>query len=257
MKLKFLGTSSGKTSAKRNHSSLFFSTENYNLLIDAGDGISRALLKNKINFISIDGIIFTHLHPDHYSGLASLIVQMKLLKRVKPLDIFIHQKLIQIIKQFLLHSYIVNERLGFEIQYKPFETENLINIYDDFSFTAKKNSHLDNLKDYTSKFNDLIPISISLLFKLRNKKIIYTSDIASEDDLLLFNEISPDIMVAEATHIPIKTLIKKLQALQSGITYLTHYSDEDESRISDILAKQFKETGIRIKIAKDGLSLKL
>ena len=73
MKIKFVGTSSGKASLNRFHSSLLLSSENYNLLVDAGDGISRALLVNGINFNSINGIIFTHLHPDHFSGLPALI----------------------------------------------------------------------------------------------------------------------------------------------------------------------------------------
>ena len=66
--LKFIGTGSGKTSLNRFHSSFFIKTSNYNLLIDAGDGESKALLSQGIDFNTIDGILFTHLHPDHYTG---------------------------------------------------------------------------------------------------------------------------------------------------------------------------------------------
>ena len=88
MKIKFIGTGSGKTSLNQFHSSLLLISKNYNLLVDAGDGISRALLFNEIEFNIIDGILLTHLHPDHFSGLATLIVQMKMMKRKNSLDIF-------------------------------------------------------------------------------------------------------------------------------------------------------------------------
>ncbi|MDZ7623513.1 MAG: hypothetical protein U5J96_03575 [Ignavibacteriaceae bacterium] len=48
MKITFLGTSSGKASLNRYHSALLFTSEKYNLLVDAGDGISRALMSNGI-----------------------------------------------------------------------------------------------------------------------------------------------------------------------------------------------------------------
>ncbi|MCU0415336.1 MAG: MBL fold metallo-hydrolase, partial [Ignavibacteriaceae bacterium] len=81
MKITFIGTSSGKVSLTRFHSSLVISSEKYNLLVDAGDGISRAIISNGINFKKINGVLFTHLHPDHFSGLPALIVQMKMMNK--------------------------------------------------------------------------------------------------------------------------------------------------------------------------------
>ena len=93
MKIIFLGTSSGKTSANRFHSSLVLSYRDYNLLIDSGEGTSRALINCKIDFNSIDGILLTHLHPDHFAGLPGLITQMKMHQRKKSLQIFSHNRL--------------------------------------------------------------------------------------------------------------------------------------------------------------------
>ena len=89
----FVGTSSGKTSLKRFHSSLLVKSHSFNLLIDCGDGTSKALLSQGISIDLIDGILFSHLHPDHSAGFPSLIVQMKQLKRVKKLKIFCHKNL--------------------------------------------------------------------------------------------------------------------------------------------------------------------
>jgi ribonuclease Z len=83
----FLGTGSGKTSLKRHHSSLLISSQKHNLLVDCGDGISSALIKQNISFCSIGAILISHMHADHYSGLASLITQMKLVGRKETLTI--------------------------------------------------------------------------------------------------------------------------------------------------------------------------
>jgi ribonuclease BN (tRNA processing enzyme) len=43
------------------------------VLIDAGDGILRDLLSNKLDHNQVKGIIFTHGHFDHVGGLHSLL----------------------------------------------------------------------------------------------------------------------------------------------------------------------------------------
>jgi len=128
VKIKFLGTGSGKTSIDRFHSSLLFTSEKYGLLIDTGDGVSRALMSYGINFCSLNGILFTDLHPDHFPGLPSLIVQMKMMNRNEPLDIFIHDSLKTIVEEILICSYLLPERMGFEIHYKNFLDDEGFNI---------------------------------------------------------------------------------------------------------------------------------
>lgn len=257
MRITFLGTSSGKASFKRFHSSLFLSVKNYNLLVDAGDSITRALLNNKINFNSIDGIILTHLHPDHYSGLAALIVQMKLLKRRTNLEIFIHESLLKSVKEFLFRSYLISERMKFKIKYKLFADNIRNKISEGFFFTAKENSHFRELKKYSKKYPDLVLYSASLLFEWNRKKIIYTSDISSVKDLFLFKEIHPEIFICEASHIPPHVLIKKINLINPESTYFTHYPDEDKKRLSEILANRAKKATCQIQLAVDNLSFEL
>ena len=75
MNIVFIGTSSGRTSLSRFHSSLFFEHPKFGLLIDAGDGISKALLSAGKNQNDIDIILFTHFHADHFGGIAGLVTQ--------------------------------------------------------------------------------------------------------------------------------------------------------------------------------------
>ncbi|KPL02675.1 MAG: hypothetical protein AMJ90_05130 [candidate division Zixibacteria bacterium SM23_73_2] len=58
------------------------------ILVDAGDGIIRDLLSNKVNFEELKGVIFTHGHFDHMGGLHSLLGYLRMVGRIKSLLIF-------------------------------------------------------------------------------------------------------------------------------------------------------------------------
>jgi len=252
VKIKFIGTSSGKTSLNRFHSSILVSTENYNLLVDVGDGVSRALLSHKIKFNKIDGIIFTHLHPDHFSGLPALIVQMKMANRKNLLDIFIHHSLKNVVEDFLLRSYIFPEKMKFEVKYKTFNDDEQNEISKNFSVIARKNSHLIELEQYQSNHPVINLYSASLLWEAKGKKIVYTSDIGSADDLFLFKEIVADVYIVEATHLPISSLAESIIKIEVGKFIFTHYSDEDILQLNAIMATLPDNLRQKVFLANDG-----
>ena len=257
LKIKFIGTGSGKTSLNRFHSSILISSEKYNLLVDAGDGISRALLSQKINYNSINGIIFTHLHPDHFAGLPSLIVQMKMDDRRIPLDIFVHNSLKSIVENLLLHSNLLPERMKFDINYKIFSEDERISISKNVFAVPRKNLHLDKLENYKSKYPQLNFLCFSLLFEIENYKIIYTSDIGNERDLFLFEQTSTDIFITETTHIQPSILFDELKKINSQKIYLTHISEDSFSGLNEILAIQPESFQNKVEFAVDGLFVEI
>ncbi len=252
MKILFSGTSSGKVSSSRFHSSILISVEEYNLLVDAGDGISRALMAQGINFNSIHGILFTHLHPDHFSGLSALLIQMKMLGRTDSIDIFIYEDLKSVVENFILQSYLLPERMGFEIRYKTFSNDVQFKVTENLSFTARKNSHLAHLENYKSKYLALSFYSASFLFLAGKKKVIYTSDIGSKEDLYLFKEVSSDLFISEATHLPAFAIFEILNQIAADKFYLTHYSDEDVLELNEILSSFPQNLYNKVRLATDG-----
>ena len=255
--LIFIGTSSGKTSLKRFHSSFFISTSNYNLLIDAGDGISKALLTQQVSYNVIDGILFSHLHPDHYTGLAALIVQMKMIERKKILDVFINSELIDVIRNYLLQSYLFPERIGFAIEYHPL-TENIkYKINDDIGFIPRQNSHLSSvskLEDYKSQSFS----SNSFLLSVDDKNIHYTSDVGEKNDLQLFRDETIDCLISEVTHIKPEDIITSFDKSDlPGRIILTHINDDDLISLQKFILELPEHLKERIIIASDGLKIKL
>lgn len=248
LNITFPGTGSGKTSLTRFHSSLLISDTIYNLLVDTGDGISRALLKQNILYNSLSGILLSHLHPDHYSGLPSLIVQMKMMNRKEPLSIFVHHSLIKTIKDFLQTSYIFMERTDFLINYRGYNFSEETTISSGLSFICRSNTHLKKYEKYDSALSYACG---SFLFKSGEKNIYYSDDIGSAEDLLLFEDYKTDLFIVEAAHVNIDDLASVYNKLKPCKIVITHLSDEDTQEI------KLKTTNVDIPviIAEDGLTL--
>jgi ribonuclease Z len=252
----FIGTSSGKTSLKRFHSSLFVKSSAFNLMIDCGDGASRALLSQRISLDSIDGILFTHLHPDHSAGFPSLIVQMKQLKREKKLNIYCHKNLSEILKKFLYETFVFMQRSSFELEYCEFEHDEEVVLSKDFKFISKQNSHLDKYAKYLNEKKSGFACS-SFLLKLDERKVFYSGDVGSSEDLNLFADQQPEIIITEATHIQYENILNYIQNNKPAKIYITHLNDDLEKELRqkmDHLPNILKE---KIMLTFDGLSIKL
>lgn len=250
-KIKFIGTGSGKTSSHRFHSSFIISGGGYSLLVDAGDGISRALLKMNLGFESFDGILISHLHPDHYAGLASLLVQMNITGRTKKLQIFTHHSLSETVKDFIYRSYIFREKMDFELEYIHFSEDEQIVINDRLRFKARQNSHLDDYKKFDVK--NVLPFSCSsFLFGTGPANIFYSGDVGSAEDLLLFNDVKIDVMISEISHVGFDDILNAQSLINPASIYLTHISDEDESLVAEKINSLSENLRGKIAAAYDG-----
>jgi len=253
--LQFIGTSSALTSLKKFHSSFILSTKNFNLLIDTGDGSSRALLNQKIDFNSIDAILITHLHADHYCGLPSLLTQMKLLKepRKKKILIIAHESILDVIQKFIFNSMVFEEKMGFKIEYKNFSWKKIFSINKKIKFLSKKNSHLNSnllLKNVRKKKLS----SSSFLFFVEKAKIFYTSDVGSAEDLYLFKDEKLDLLISESSHINYDDICIAEQKLNVKKFLLTHFTDEVENQIKKKISKNKNS---KISLASDGQIINL
>ena len=249
-----MGTGSGKTSLNRFHSSILISTRNTNLLIDAGDGISKALLSRGIKYNLIHGIFFTHLHPDHSAGLPSLITQMKLNKRVNDLFIYGDPGLLEVLKGFVINSYLYQERLGFKINYIPVNQNIIFNINETINILSRQNSHLDSIKYFIDP--TLTISSSSVMISSENKCIHYTSDIGGIKDLSLFDEYDIDLLICELTHIKREDLKKYfISNTKYKKIIFSHINEDDLAVYVKTIAGFSPELCKKVSIAKDGMEI--
>src|SRR5690606_3021525 len=90
MELIFLGTSAGTPTRQRNVSGaahrMLYANRWY--LFDGGDGTQHRILRTPLSLYSLDGIFFTHVHGDLFSGLPGLLASASMSGRSTPLRVF-------------------------------------------------------------------------------------------------------------------------------------------------------------------------
>jgi ribonuclease Z len=88
MELIFLGTSSAIPSNQRNHSAVALKAFGEVMLFDCGEGTQRQMTKIKLSPMKVNHIFISHLHGDHFLGLAGMIQSMAFRGRKDPLHIY-------------------------------------------------------------------------------------------------------------------------------------------------------------------------
>lgn len=86
--VRILGCSSATPTATRLPSAQLLNVNERLFLIDCGEGTQMQLRRFKIRHSRIHHIFISHLHGDHYLGLAGLIFTMHLFGRKDPLHIY-------------------------------------------------------------------------------------------------------------------------------------------------------------------------
>jgi len=87
MKVIFYGTAGAVQSAEDVNVSFVVVGEKGSVLVDASGNPAQALLKSGITAAALDALVLTHAHPDHLYALPSLIHNLWLMKRSRPLTI--------------------------------------------------------------------------------------------------------------------------------------------------------------------------
>ncbi|MBU0489806.1 MAG: ribonuclease Z [Bacteroidetes bacterium] len=86
--LTILGSGSALPTAERNHTAQVLQMDDRVILIDCGEGTQHQLRRFGIKFQKINHIYISHLHGDHYLGLAGLLSTFHLQGRTRSLTIF-------------------------------------------------------------------------------------------------------------------------------------------------------------------------
>lgn len=157
MKVEMLGIGSAYSS-NWTTSALWIESSTNNWLIDCGPTVPRTLWRKQIDLNQLDIIYFTHIHPDHCLGLATLVNYLHSHHRVHPLIIMAQQKQQPYLKSLLAIASL-EEPLNFEI------------IWQDVYEQAMVGS-----QPYSSALSEHSVANRSLLIDVDNLRLFYSGD---------------------------------------------------------------------------------
>ena len=120
MKLIFLGTSGSIPTPQRGLPAIALKRERELLLFDCAEGTQRQMARAKLSPLKIDAIFITHLHGDHFLGLAGLVQTMSLMDRERKLEIYCPRGEGERIERYL---QIPHYTLTFEVAVRELEPE--------------------------------------------------------------------------------------------------------------------------------------
>ena len=77
MNVTFLGTGTGVPSVKRASPGLLIKENQTTVMIDSGPGALRQLAAAGVSFEDLDGVFYTHFHPDHIADLPAFLFALR------------------------------------------------------------------------------------------------------------------------------------------------------------------------------------
>lgn len=227
-----LGNNSAVPAYNRHPTSQVVSTNYYTFLVDCGEGAQIQMMKYKIRRSRISHIFISHLHGDHFFGLAGLITSFGLLGRTQDLHVFSPGPLQEIIEMQLkagethlpykltFHKIsnagvLVNEE---RMRVECFKTCHRIECYG-FKFTERrKPRHVDIEKakqfeipvaffeklkdgeDYTNQRGELIKNDLVTDAAPKEKVYAYCGDTRYDESLLHYIK-GADLVYHESTYL--------------------------------------------------------
>lgn len=168
------------------------------ILFDVGDGTLRDVLKHKLDYKKIKGIVFTHGHFDHIGGIYSLLGYLRMKRRTEPLPIYLPKDCAE--PKLILNAYIkhYNKSIPFKINIKQIKAGSGFSLAD-MQIKAHKMMHCGSVKGADGKEMILAPIpALGYRITYNNESIAISGDTGIDGDLgALVNGV--DLAIIEAT----------------------------------------------------------
>ena len=88
MELCLLGTGGTLPLPERALSSLYIRENGRGMLVDCGEGTQVAIRRLGWGFRCLEGVVLTHFHGDHCTGLSGLLLSLEKAGKTEPFDIY-------------------------------------------------------------------------------------------------------------------------------------------------------------------------
>lgn len=133
-----LGNNSALPAYDRHPTAQVVTIDQFQFLIDCGEGTQMQLARYKIRRSRINHIFISHLHGDHYFGLPGLITSMALLGRESDLHLYAPAPLKEIIDLLLKAA---NTQFNYSLHFHPLGEDGILVDEEKYSIETFKVFH--------------------------------------------------------------------------------------------------------------------
>ncbi len=188
-KIALLGTAGAVTDGQRDNVSLVFTSDNFHLLIECGGSAAHKLAKLGIPYETVEDIIITHTHIDHFYGLPGFIFSIRYrdLNRTRPLRIYCPEESSEVIGS-LLDFFELRESPYFPIEIHgiPFQENAPVFENERIVITSTPVDHVPHLPTY----------GLKIFSRSSGKLVVYSSDTGPSERLIRLAK-NADILIHE------------------------------------------------------------
>ncbi|HEY5813395.1 MAG TPA: ribonuclease Z [Terrimicrobiaceae bacterium] len=226
----FLGTGPGDVAAGRFQSSILLEAGGKQMLLDAGEPCTAQLLEIGFSIPDLDAVWITHAHADHVGGLSLLIQASWLHERKRPLPLGVPEHLSEPLRAWLDATLLPAKVIKFPLEIFAWQANTPVAL-DEITVRPYPTTHLSGLKEMTGN----LAIE-SFLFEIlaSGKRIVYSGDLGSPEDLRSILAKPMDLLICELAHFSPEELVSSLRETTIGTLCLTHISSELYERRGEI-----------------------
>jgi ribonuclease Z len=250
-KLIFLGTASAVSYPGHENSFMVIKGEERSILVDCSSTPLRRLAEAGVGFNQVSDLIITHFHPDHVSGLATLIMEMWIKGRKNEFHIHGCEHAVLRANQ-MLELYGWKDWTGmYPVYFHSLPLEELTLVLDG-----------DDFKIWSSPGKHLVPsIGIRLEYRVSEFALAYTSDTEPVPEMVRLAE-GVDVLIHEAAgKAPFHSSPSQAGeiAAQAGAKslYLTHYPLQFAENPESTLEEAKKTFPGKVYLAEDLMEIDL
>lgn len=258
MKAIFPGTASGIATKTRFHNIILLESDGHTLLLDGGEPLSTLLIRRDTNWEMVDGMVITHLHPDHAAALPQLLQTFQISQRKNPFQVLLPSEGLSTYRDFLNMLYLFDLALPYRLDLLGISCD-ISQTIGSFSLDFSANLHLAGLSSLAKKQGLHNPgQSYSLSVTSENKRIVYSGDIRSALELKPLLQAAPtDLLILEMAHFAPEEFLHLMKTCPVRKIVLTHFHPRldiaPDEQLRDIVAHHVE----KVIFAEDGMEVEI